>query len=73
MTIFLKVKQKVISAVMQGSRLKIREEPREMSISYLETEEDKICDPGFEMKGSIGKSVCCKIILHIFYGFVSLR
>lgn len=49
---------------MRGSRLKIREEPGEIPISYLETDEDKICDPGFEMKGSMTKSLCCKIILH---------
>lgn len=63
--VFRKVKQKVISAVIQGSRLKIREEPKEISISYLETEEEKICDSGFEMKGSI----CGNIVLGIVSSF----
>ncbi|XP_035210617.1 uncharacterized protein LOC118184965 [Stegodyphus dumicola] len=52
-----RVTRQIVGAVMSGSGLKLSEKAEEV-VSYYETDEDMICDPGFEKKDSESKLLC---------------
>ncbi|GFT83279.1 lachesin [Nephila pilipes] len=57
-----KVMKEVVRIVMKGDSLKLPGEREDLAISYYDSKEDLMCDPGFEMKNLASRPLCvpCK-------------
>ncbi|GFQ71274.1 lachesin [Trichonephila clavata] len=66
-----KVMKEIVGIVMKGDSLKLPGEREDLTISYYDSKEDLICDPGFEMKNSPSRSLCvpCRPGYYLNKGF----
>ncbi|KAF8770750.1 Lachesin like protein [Argiope bruennichi] len=53
-----KVTKEAVETIMRGDALKLPEEEEDLAISYYESSDDSVCDPGFEMRDIASKTLC---------------
>ncbi|GBM03900.1 hypothetical protein AVEN_185399-1 [Araneus ventricosus] len=53
-----KVTKETVETIMRGDALKLPDEEEDLAISYYDSKEESVCDPGFEMKEIASKALC---------------
>ncbi|CAL1280841.1 unnamed protein product [Larinioides sclopetarius] len=53
-----KVTKETVETIMRGDALKLPDEEEDLTISYYDSKEESVCDPGFEMKEIASNTLC---------------